>query len=390
MAVDPSASRPLGQLVTMNNTTPVTFQDTAVQRLTANLRTATVRLTLLLTGVGISLGPVSALADSAKDLHAQLKERWYTTELVVFRYTNPTSSESLRFDGERVTAAEYSKRLLGAESAEPAEEAISVLTLGDTPENIAASQRPALDVEPGDTIKDYGNGEDLGALVAHNMATWENQLRSNDGEPLAAEQLTLIEQVKKLERSRRTELLLHTGWTQAVPDRDNGMPLTVAAGETYVDPRSGDSRSRLEGEVTVTLGRYLHVQPTLFYTPPYTPTDAAGGRTADNPGSTLGANSQPTRTAEPGSPEVKDLSSSSALDRLRDRVARNLDPASELIPQSTTDFEQELPPYARLEQSRRVRSGELHYIDHPELGVLVKVTPAAAPALLQEQFTLLQ
>ena len=386
MKVDHSDPRLQGQIATMKHTTPPTSQDSAVQRFTASLRTATVLFTLF----GMSLGSVSAGADSAKDLHAQLKERWYTTELVVFRYTNPTSSESLRFDGERVTAAEYSKRLLDADSAEPAEEAISVLTLGDTPENIAAKQRPALDVEPGTNIKDYGNGEDLGALVAHNIATWENQLRSNDGEPLAADQLTLTEQAKKLERSRNTELLLHTGWTQAVPDRDNGTPLTVTAGETYVDPRNGDSRSRLEGEVTVTLGRYLHVQPTLFYTHEYTPIDAAGGRAADNPGTTLGANSLPTPRAEPGSPEVKDLSSSSALDRLRDRAARNLNPAGALPQQPATDFEQELPPYARLEQSRRVRSGELHYIDHPELGVLVRVTPAAAPALLQEQFTLLQ
>lgn len=33
----------------------------------------------------------------------------------------------------------------------------------------------------------------------------------------------------------------------------------------------------------------------------------------------------------------------------------------------------------RLAQSRRIRSGELHYFDHPELGVLVKVIPEPQP-----------
>jgi hypothetical protein len=36
-----------------------------------------------------------------------------------------------------------------------------------------------------------------------------------------------------------------------------------------------------------------------------------------------------------------------------------------------------LPRY-RLQQSRRMRSGELHYLDHPRLGVLVLITPTPA------------
>ncbi len=45
----------------------------------------------------------------------------------------------------------------------------------------------------------------------------------------------------------------------------------------------------------------------------------------------------------------------------------------------------EEPPYMELREERRMRSGELHYLDHPKLGVLARVDPIAPPeALLAE------
>lgn len=334
---------------------------------------------LLLAFCAFTTTPV--LADPASELHAQLKERWYTTELVVFRYTNPPSAESLQLTGERVTAAEYAKRLQNPGDPDT-DAAFSVLTLGDSPEDVAREQRlaerPRLDAQAGTVLLDYSPGTDLDSVIAQNMATWESQLRELEGQTLTTEQLSLSSQAAKLSANRGIEVLLHTGWTQAVPARENGIPVPLTGGDAYVDPRNGDSLRRLEGEVTVTLGRYLHVQPTLYYTPVTT--------TETRPGSTR---SQPPS----GTPEVRDLSSRSALDRLRDRTAQNAanrDERNGRIDTRSSDFELDLPPYTRLEQSRRVRSGELHYIDHPELGVLVKVTPVEPPLLLQEQFSLLQ
>ena len=45
--------------------------------------------------------------------------------------------------------------------------------------------------------------------------------------------------------------------------------------------------------------------------------------------------------------------------------------------------------YLAFEQHRRMRSGELHYLDHPKLGVIVQVDPVAIPEeLLALQHTL--
>jgi len=345
-----------------------------VQRLTAFFLP---RFPTTLLGLALVLLVVPSFADPATDLHAELKERWYTTEIVVFRYTNPPATESLKLSGERMNAQDYARRI--ADDTAP-EEAVSVLTLGDTPEAVALTQRPPLAVPPIDTLQAYSTGADLGTLVTQNMATWENQLRNQDGKLLPAEQLTLTAQVAKLRSNRGIEVLTHTGWTQAVPTRDNGTPVELNGGDTYADPRNGDSRHRLEGGVTVTLGRYLHVQPTLYYTTIAATETSTEGRLPAGRG-------QPQSGRKP---EVKDLSEVSALDRLKIRAAENSAARAQQSIRPSAEAELELPPYTRLEQSRRVRSGELHYIDHPELGVLVRVTPVAAPELLLEQFTLLQ
>jgi len=364
-------------------------------------------------------------ADVVSAMHEALKERWYTTEVVVFRTTSSSVEEKTLLQGERLSAAQQRLRaglvsLKELEESEPTEEleddqeeAINVLTL-DPRKNGGnnGGERPRLDAKPWAGIKDYDSADDLNALVAGNMATWETELRAQDGEWLSASELTLTDAADKLKRSRSTEVLFHSGWTQSVPARGNGKPVEIEAGEVYTDNLSGADQFRLSGTITVTLGRYLHVRPTLFYTPENTssyPTAGTAGAT-DTRG-TLGENqivAQARAAAaaargetppgnRPGTPEVRDLSSSagsserSALDRIRDReIAEGRSAEAARFGSLRGQQEQERPPYLRLDQSRRVRSGELHYIDHPELGVLVRITPVVADARLQEQFSLLQ
>ena len=45
----------------------------------------------------------------------------------------------------------------------------------------------------------------------------------------------------------------------------------------------------------------------------------------------------------------------------------------------------EEPAYMELREQRRMRSGELHYLDHPKFGILARVDPIQPPeALLAE------
>lgn len=71
------------------------------------------------------------------------------------------------------------------------------------------------------------------------------------------------------------------------------------------------------------------------------------------------------------------LDGSVILKTLHLPVSRVMKTLSPLMYQNMTPIEQRQMPVraGRVQQSRRMRSNELHYIDHPMLGVVVKVTP---------------
>lgn len=136
-------------------------------------------------------------------------------------------------------------------------------------------------------------------------------------------------------RIRRTEglrLLWHGRWMQPVPQRGAPQALLVQAG------RRTAGVPELEGTFSITLGRYLHFHARLWQAgPPAARTVRAGNPTPVTDGPQTPAESHPSP----------------------DRV-----------------------PHMVLEESRVMRSGTLHYLDHPVLGVLVRADPVPAPRWL--------
>ena len=122
-----------------------------------------------------------------------------------------------------------------------------------------------------------------------------------------------------MRRSGDYAVMHHGRWLQAVPPRDSAAPLLIQVGA-----QSPDATFELEGSVSVTLGRFLHFAAQVWLR--QAPADA---RAAPNPCS-------------------------------------NRDTAG----------------YVLLSESRRMRPGELHYLDHPWLGILVLIEPVEAPDAL--------
>lgn len=75
----------------------------------------------------------------------------------------------------------------------------------------------------------------------------------------------------------------------------------------------------------------------------------------------------------------KTLESNSTLDKTINVLPSHTRNDSNIVPSNTSSpltSVSEIPlRAARIQQSRRMRSTELHYIDHPMLGILVRVTP---------------
>jgi hypothetical protein len=141
----------------------------------------------------------------------------------------------------------------------------------------------------------------------------------------------LSQAVKAINRRNHLRPVLHVRWRQALPERDSPHPLMIATDITPQAPMTAEGFAKVEGYVAVTLGRYLHFAPTLWYH-----ADGLG----ENPLPVLGT------------------------------------------PLPATGLEPEGIPYMELKGSRRMRSGEIHYIDHPKLGIIVQIDPVAIPQTL--------
>jgi hypothetical protein len=166
-----------------------------------------------------------------------------------------------------------------------------------------------------------------------------------------------------MERTGKYRILYHQAWWQPVPARTQALPLVL--------DHSGDDRSYppLQGTITLSRSRFLHLDTNLWLNtdgdylpgdwrmpaPPLSPTSLVLveappllplGRTPDRPAYPAGAEPAPYATSENDASE---------------------EPAA-------------APQYpfrhaVKLEQQRRMRSNEVHYIDHPLLGIVIKLTP---------------
>jgi hypothetical protein len=162
--------------------------------------------------------------------------------------------------------------------------------------------------------------------------------------PLRPEELKLGQEYRKLRAISAYEPVVHLGWVQpGLPEAD-AVPIDLGT-LGVLNPR---------GTVRVHLMNFLHV--TLDLT--YQSAGSAAPATARDGGSAANAGRDLRPTATDGG---------SAANAGRD--LRPGDGLDEIV----------LAPHYRLATTRRVRSNELHYFDHPAFGVLVRVTPVPAP-----------
>ena len=144
---------------------------------------------------------------------------------------------------------------------------------------------------------------------------------------------------KRLEDSEHYRPLLRVAWAQPGQERDdNAIALRINSEEqveapTYSGPwgftmevaeEESEPVYRLDGTITVTLGRFLHLRPWLVL------------------------------TEAPDDEDAVDVGQTDSLTPL------------------WMDEDQRLQRYV-LKESRRMRSNTLHYIDHPRFGILVRI-----------------
>ena len=280
------------------------------------------------------------------DIEEHLEHDWYYVETLFFRHAAPPGGE----DFTRQGTPHHRLRLAALEPARP-----------EYLERIAATPPEPLDFPrlaqfdciapiPAPWMRDEAElaprpdpaGEQEGEIPAEvtaapiptgppaptpeQLARWaldefEDGL-VREGWRWLYDDLSLRTAAIRMRRSGDYEVLHHGKWLQAVPPRDRAEPLLIQAGAQMTD-----ATFELEGSVSVTLGRYLHFAAELW------------------------------------------------LRQTREDIRSALSPGSDANTPGNAR-------YVVLSESRRMRTGEFHHLDHPWLGILVHIEPAEAPDAL--------
>lgn len=194
--------------------------------------------------------------------------------------------------------------------------------------------------------------------------------------------------VKKLKGAYRYRVLFSGSWPQKLTSRNDAPPLLVQGGNQI------GRHFELEGYIKVALERYLHIDTDLWLsrysgqTPQATEGYGYGSQVdrinefpalptpfpANDPGSAA-ARMRDQRAAEyqaaRQNSENMDYQESATQGNADARPRSNLD----ILRGQDSSYYVERTVVMR--QNRRMRSGEVHYLDHPLFGLLIKVTPLA-------------
>jgi len=172
-------------------------------------------------------------------------------------------------------------------------------------------------------------------------------------------ELTLNGEAARISSAPELKMLLHLGWRQPGLSQDQAVSIRVHDG--MLEDGSINSRGmaiqpaepyRMEGTLKLVLSRYLHIYADLLYREPQ----------PENATPDLFNGTQSGTSTDAAAMPSTDASASQA----------------DLFAQAAAPLSGETMPRYRiyhLQQSRRMRSGELHYIDHPVLGLIIRVTP---------------
>ncbi|WP_027330930.1 CsiV family protein [Marinimicrobium agarilyticum] len=184
---------------------------------------------------------------------------------------------------------------------------------------------------------------------------------------LPEEERSMDRYANAMARSGEYRILFHEAWRQAMVERENSPAILITGGEAF------GKHYELEGSVTLTVSRYLHLYTRLWLTefePNFGQPPGAWPELPRRPNQPLPEGATPV-TSSPAP-------SWSGTEWDQDWGGGNAWDSSLNTTSSQPDFlgKEYLPSrIVTMTQQRRMRSEELHYIDHPLFGLLIKIIP---------------
>ncbi|WP_018416744.1 CsiV family protein [Teredinibacter turnerae] len=187
-----------------------------------------------------------------------------------------------------------------------------------------------------------------------------------------------------INRDRALAPLFHATWAQPMKALKDAPAIVIRGGESF------GNHHELEGTITLSVSRYLHLHTDLWLAEYETNYGQADYHWPPIPLPPEPESLEPTTTSDlslGNLPLDADFNLSTGRSEGINGINLQVGDATEFNPASAavTGLDSTLLSMAdqpflvkhivKLDQKRRMRSNELHYIDHPELGIIIKIMP---------------
>lgn len=275
------------------------------------------------------------------------KDRWYNVELIIFN--RPSASAATAEAWEPLPELKYPLKYRFLQYPVP-QEAIQ--------DPLSVSEQIATTVEEIEPSTDQ-------ALDPNQFSLVQAELLPTPFIPLAADKWEFAQRAQRMQQSGRYEILFHESWNQPVVSDERALPIIL--------DQSGflEEWPKLQGSITLYLARYLHLETNFWVNTKgsYIPGDW------QMPPAPLGpspvADTEPDEALDDEPPIESGAESITSAELVESEQSFSFEP---LIPLETG------PTYpwrhaVLLQQKRKMRSKEVHYIDHPMMGVIILITP---------------
>ncbi|WP_172975357.1 CsiV family protein [Microbulbifer sp. THAF38] len=163
-------------------------------------------------------------------------------------------------------------------------------------------------------------------------------------------------------------ILFHKAWHQVLEQKHKSPAILIDGGDAYA------GHNQLEGSITLSVSRYLHLSTNLWLSDFSAPASTKGIRLPLRPKVTPTASIEETSTrlAHEGNNSFSNQEPQDALSPAARQEPMTLDASLPVAEQPM-----HVMRAAHLQHERRMRSGQLHYIDHPAFGILIEIRTVA-------------
>lgn len=300
-------------------------------------------------------------------------EQWYQVEVIIFARDGDATTDEIWPDDLGLKYPDLIVSLLPPESeleskTNALDETLSDwsadnITLATEPTNISIDNNEVSLSSINQALQNNSNNSTLDTGFSES-----SDAESVTEQPfilLAPDQYQLGDAAKRLFRQRGIRKLFHETWRQPMGPRDDTESVVIRGGDSF------DNHFELEGSITLAQERYLHIHTDLWLSTFVGNSGLDGAMSTVLPKLPITLNSPIIDVPHPSLSDPLSINES-VLPKQSQGISTNWmdDISNNLFAVEQT---------VALRQQRRMRSGEIHYIDHPLMGLLVKVTPYEFP-----------